>query len=415
MTKQLAATQEAPTSVTPDTDLAPGVSPNALPKGLFELMIGVSAEGMLAVDDGGRILFANAAAADLLGRDVDALIGAEFGLPMAAEEPVDVELLHPKRGAPGAELRVAMSPEGIHVVMLRDVSQWMRLRNELQRLALVDSLTGVANRRAFLALGEQALRLAGREDRPCLLVFVDIDQMKAINDRYGHRTGDNAVIKTATMLTDTVRDSDIVARIGGDEFCVLLTGTSGRPDSLDDAMDRIRQAADQLSGSAEFPLSVTFGAARFDHEGNQTIHDLMDAADAEMYAAKRRKQRRMRMLFMGESQARDAVRQAIEQAGSDDVPLIDVDTIEDILRVTKTEDRDVLVVQEGVTDVSTLMATLRGLSATNMLPVLSIQIESDPVAEERALNLGVNDVVDRGMPPAVILARIRRTLDTPAR
>jgi PleD family two-component response regulator len=123
----------------------------------------------------------------------------------------------------------------------------------------------------------------------------------------------------------------------------------------------------------------------------------------------------MRMLFMGESQARDAVRQAIEQAGSDDVPLIDVDTIEDILRVTKTEDRDVLVVQEGVTDVSTLMATLRGLSATNMLPVLSIQIESDPVAEERALNLGVNDVVDRGMPPAVILARIRRTLDTPAR
>lgn len=411
MTRQMSAPENGTSSDPPAHDLTPGVALNELPKGLFELIIGVSAEGILAVDDTGRILFANAAAAELLGRRVDVLVGAEFGLPLATDEPVDIELLHPKRGAPNAELRVALSPDGIYVVMLRDVSQWMRLRNELQRLALVDSLTGVANRRAFLALGEQALRLAGREGRPCMLVFIDIDHMKAINDRFGHRTGDNAVILTATMLTSTVRDSDIVARIGGDEFCVLLTASPGRPDSLDDAMERIRQASTQLAENADFPLSVTFGSARFDHDSDQTIHDLMDAADADMYAAKRHQQHRMRLLFMGGDQARSAITGAV----TNDLPIIDVTSIEDILRVTNANHRDLLVLEEGVGDLSTLLTTLRGLSATTHLPVLVVQVEPDPANVGHALNLGVNDVVDRATPSSVILARIRRALDSTGR
>lgn len=389
----------------------PIVGFDELPTGLFELMVRVSEEGMLAVDADGRILFANDAAGRLLGRDHHQLVGAELGLPLAGKEPAEVGLVHPQRGAPSAELRVAIAAAGIRVVMLRDVSEWMRARNELERLALVDHMTNVANRRAFLALGEQALRLADREDRPCMLVFVDIDQMKLINDRFGHRTGDNAVIMTAEMLKRTVRDSDIVARIGGDEFCVMLTGSSGRPDSLDDAVDRIRQASKQLAKSTDYPLSVTFGAARFDPQNPQSINELMDAADAEMYAAKRRKQRHMRLLFMGEA----TIRARVEQAVSADVSIIDVESADDIAGVTSADDRDLLIVQDGVTDLALLLRALRGSTATNALPVLVVQAEPDPAAEEYALNLGVNDVVDRHMPASVILARIRRVLETPLR
>lgn len=255
-----------------------------IPDGLFETMVRASADAMLAIDADGRVLFANDAAGRMFGVPTEVLVGSEFGLPLGTGDPIEVEL-HPISGTPGvAELRVARAGD-VHVAMLRDVSQRVRLRTELQQLALADHMTGVGNRRAFLALAGKALKQATRDRRPCALLFVDVDDMKGLNDRYGHRVGDQAVISTAHMLTRTVRGSDVVARVGGDEFCVLLAGTP-RPDSIDDAIARVTAAAAAVGDDLDFPLSVTVGVARFDPADPVELDELMHRADSAMYEVK---------------------------------------------------------------------------------------------------------------------------------
>lgn len=257
---------------------------SVLPDGLFETMVRASADAMLAIDAEGRVLFANDAAGQMFSVPTEVLLGSEFGLPLASSDPVEVDL-HPISGTPGvAELRVARAGD-VHVAMLRDVSQRVRLRTELQQLALADPLTGVGNRRSFLVLAGKALKQAERDGRRCALLFVDIDGMKGINDEHGHRVGDQAVVTTARMLARTVRESDVVARVGGDEFCVLLAA-SPRPDSLEDAIERVRRASNGVGRDLDFPLSVTVGVTVFDPNAPVELDELMDRADSAMYAAR---------------------------------------------------------------------------------------------------------------------------------
>src|SRR5205085_5407585 len=106
--------------------------------------------------------------------------------------------------------------------LLHDISERRRVEEELWELALVDDLTGLHNRRAFILLGEQAIKEAGRAGRPVIGLFVDVDGLKLINDTHGHAAGDHALRLVADALRATCRDSDIVGRLGGDEFAILL-------------------------------------------------------------------------------------------------------------------------------------------------------------------------------------------------
>jgi diguanylate cyclase (GGDEF)-like protein len=161
----------------------------------------------------------------------------------------------------------------------RTVSRLRRTEEELSRLALVDDLTGLANRRAFVTVGEQLLRVADRAGETVLVVYADLDGMKAINDRHGHAAGDEALRQAARLLRETFREADLVARIGGDEFCVLLPGHASEAKA---SIDRLRDAA---AGSAGFPpVALSLGVA----EGTPgcTIEDLIRRADAAMYTDK---------------------------------------------------------------------------------------------------------------------------------
>jgi diguanylate cyclase (GGDEF)-like protein len=161
----------------------------------------------------------------------------------------------------------------------RTVSRLRRTEEKLSRLALVDDLTGLANRRAFVTVGEQLLRVADRAGETVLVVYADLDGMKAINDRHGHAAGDEALRQAARLLRETFREADLVARIGGDEFCVLLPGHASEAKA---SIDRLRDAA---AGSAGFPpVALSLGVA----EGSPgcTIEDLIRRADAAMYADK---------------------------------------------------------------------------------------------------------------------------------
>jgi diguanylate cyclase (GGDEF)-like protein len=161
----------------------------------------------------------------------------------------------------------------------RTVSRLQRTEEELSRLALVDDLTGLANRRAFVTVGEQLRLVADRAGETVLVVYADLDGMKAINDRHGHAAGDETLRQAARLLRETFREADLVARIGGDEFCVLLPGHASEAKA---SIDRLRDA---VAGSAGFPpVALSLGVA----EGAPgcTIEDLIRRADAAMYADK---------------------------------------------------------------------------------------------------------------------------------
>jgi diguanylate cyclase (GGDEF)-like protein len=156
-----------------------------------------------------------------------------------------------------------------------------RLRRELVRVSLTDELTGLHNRRAFLALSRQQLAVARRSWQPFLLMFADLDGLKAINDTFGHEAGDRAIAGTAAILRACFRDSDVVARLGGDEFAVLLPETS--PDAVQTVEDRLRgklEAGD---------LSLSTGWARLTPGEDISLEGLMVRADEALYASKRAK------------------------------------------------------------------------------------------------------------------------------
>jgi diguanylate cyclase (GGDEF)-like protein len=159
------------------------------------------------------------------------------------------------------------------------------VENELRSIALTDDLTSLYNRRAFHALATQQLKITRRKGPGLLLFFVDVDHLKAINDTYGHREGDLALVRTAAALKRTFRNSDIVARLGGDEFAVLALEAS-----YQDQCAIVRRLEGYLQKtSADEPryrLSVSVGVARCDSNQSVSLGDLLAKADHAMYADK---------------------------------------------------------------------------------------------------------------------------------
>lgn len=160
------------------------------------------------------------------------------------------------------------------------------LQTELSNLALKDELTGLYNRRGFLALAERQLKLARRSDRSLVLIFIDVDGLKEINDVFGHAEGDTALKCTAEALEMTFRDSDVIARFGGDEFAVLAIEASGQSEVT------IRERLTEFLSSArrqesDYKFSVSLGTARFDPWNPTSLRELIAAADQAMYEQKR--------------------------------------------------------------------------------------------------------------------------------
>ena len=168
------------------------------------------------------------------------------------------------------------------------VKQYM-LQAELGNLALSDELTGVYNRRGFLALAERQLKLGRRSGRAILVFFADVDGLKQINDKFGHKEGDLVLVHAAQVLEKTFRDSDVIARFGGDEFAVLALEVSGHSESTIRA--RLDRNLKELNARhSRCTLSISLGAARFDPTSPRSpasIEQLMIRADEAMYEEKR--------------------------------------------------------------------------------------------------------------------------------
>jgi diguanylate cyclase (GGDEF)-like protein/PAS domain S-box-containing protein len=162
-----------------------------------------------------------------------------------------------------------------------------RYAADLRNLALTDDLTGLHNRRGFRTVAEQICAGQSRNRQPLMLVAIDVDYLKAINDTWGHEAGDRAIVVVATALTGAFRTSDVIARVGGDEFLCLL------PNAGDDDVTQIRlRVASRIARHLEdlpqeFPLTVTVGVSVAPPRTNVDLDTLMREADRALYDAKR--------------------------------------------------------------------------------------------------------------------------------
>ena len=171
-------------------------------------------------------------------------------------------------------------------VAMREREEALRRNAELmQSLSLVDELTQLKNRRGFFELAEQALKVARREHHSLALFFVDLNGLKTVNDSLGHLAGDQALRDTATMLRRTFRDSDILARIGGDEF-VALAHINRDTHAL---TQRLRQHLADFNATQvrPFVLDVSIGTTVVNVKAEDDIQTLIARADAAMYEEKR--------------------------------------------------------------------------------------------------------------------------------
>jgi diguanylate cyclase (GGDEF)-like protein len=172
---------------------------------------------------------------------------------------------------------------------LRYAQERHRGKEVLRSQALTDELTGLYNRRGFMALAAQQLKLAARGRRECLLISADLDGMKHINDTFGHQEGDRALRETAEVLKQTCRESDLMARLGGDEFVVLMIDAAAESAATIAARLQANLETHNAASGGLYNLSLSFGTARFRPGQSTSLEELQTQADAAMYAQKREK------------------------------------------------------------------------------------------------------------------------------
>jgi diguanylate cyclase (GGDEF)-like protein len=168
-----------------------------------------------------------------------------------------------------------------------------QMEAKVLHLSLTDELTGLNNRRGFLLHANQLLKLVRRVHTHGWLIYIDLDGLKQVNDQRGHEAGDQLIRNAAKVLRESFRDSDIVGRIGGDEFVVFATGTSTPVTGVE---VRLKQNIEHHNQSyPEQPqLSMSIGVIRCDPHALHTLEDMIYQADAAMYIEKRRKRDRLR-------------------------------------------------------------------------------------------------------------------------
>jgi diguanylate cyclase (GGDEF)-like protein/PAS domain S-box-containing protein len=278
----------------------------------FRLLIENALDLIEMLDVDGTMKFVSPSHKRILGYDDDDLLGRrvfEFIHPEDLSRVLDIftETLQNQDRLYSAEFRVRhkegywitlesigkLCPPGLSslgvIVNSRDVTERKKMEERLRSLSITDDLTGLYNRRGFLAFADHHIKAAERRKERVLLILMDLDGLKQINDAYGHNIGDQALIDAAQVIKQTFRNSDVTARISGDEFVVVTTDTDGNGE---DAIKR--RIAENLEkhnskGMKPYHLSLSYGIAKFDPLVPSSIDRLLVKADELMYADKNNK------------------------------------------------------------------------------------------------------------------------------
>ncbi|MBF0343473.1 MAG: diguanylate cyclase [Nitrospirae bacterium] len=175
------------------------------------------------------------------------------------------------------------------ICIYTDITEIVDLKEKLHTQSIMDELTNLYNRRGFYTLAAQQIRLAKRYERPMLLFFLDMDSMKAVNDKYGHKEGDRALVAVSHILKETFRDSDIIGRTGGDEFIVLASDMDINDESIIRARLEENISYFNEKNNVPYNLSISMGVINYDSNSPMELDELIAKADGLMYAQKLKK------------------------------------------------------------------------------------------------------------------------------
>lgn len=172
---------------------------------------------------------------------------------------------------------------------LRAATRLVRMQKQFRHMAETDALTGAANRRAFMQYLDTLVDRARRQDAPLAAVMVDLDHFKRTNDTYGHAVGDKVLVQTVRQVQSCLRDCDMLGRLGGEEFAVVLPGATAA--SAVAAAERIREAIAavdvRVDNGDRIPVTASLGVAVLEGDKMmETAEGLLHAADEALYAAK---------------------------------------------------------------------------------------------------------------------------------
>ena len=269
-----------------------------------------SMDGMAIIDHGGVCTYLNDAYAKIFGyENPERLIGASWEMFFYDEELTRLkERIMPAVWRDGSwrgeaiglrvnggtlplEISISSVAGGGLVQVVRDITERKKIEETLRNSSLKDDLTGLFNRRGLLKQAAPYFDFARRQKEKLLLLFIDLDGMKKINDEFGHNEGDNALISTAAILNRSFRSSDIIARLGGDEFTVLVTDLSV---SKEEAISRLNDnlKAYNAGETRGHKLAFSIGVASLEPERMTCFEELLEQADQAMYEQKRMKRRR---------------------------------------------------------------------------------------------------------------------------
>jgi len=217
-------------------------------------------------------------------------IGRAHGPTMLARQSGSAEVVQLSRALRSLLRRIGHAEERTKEAELRASENAMQLQEDmlkLRELADTDFMTGLMNRRSFLAVAEDAVAFSRRYKRSMATLMIDIDHFKKINDTYGHAAGDDAIKRVADIINQSIRTTDKAARFGGEEFVVLLREIDQETAAL--LADRIRSSIERATvrhGDIVIPLTVSVGLALFD-ETDRDVQDVIERADQGLYVAKK--------------------------------------------------------------------------------------------------------------------------------
>lgn len=179
------------------------------------------------------------------------------------------------------------------IAVFENITDRKKAEEELRSLSLTDELTGLYNRRGYLTFVEKLAKIAKRQKRGLFMLYADVDGLKEINDTWGHQEGDAALIDMANILKTTYRESDVIARIGGDEFVVFPVGATGEDTHI--IVARLQKNIDAHNASREkgYKLSVSWGLSYFDPASPSSVEELLSQADKSMYEQKKNARKRL--------------------------------------------------------------------------------------------------------------------------
>lgn len=264
------------------------------PNDFYQTLVEQNVDTILVLDVAGQVCFANRPAAELFGRPISQIINLPFGFPITGTEPQELEIVRTDRLPRIVEMRVKEIPfqaKTYRIACLRDISTLALQREELRKLSFTDNLTGLYNRSGFYSLASNQLKLIQRTGHSFVLISLDLDGLKQINDNYGHSNGDKALVATAELLRRVFRETDIKARLSGDEFTVMLINSNEKNTEI--LINRLKKEilAENQSGKYPFILSLSFGISHFTSQQPMALEKYLEQVDIELYKHKASKKR----------------------------------------------------------------------------------------------------------------------------